>query len=583
MAHKQARTGSSSADTETLPSPSNRSEGAGPVGQHHHMRVHQQVGGDEIPPTVLASMGPGQLVHSEQCAITCNTCARCGQCAGRFPVEAGNRPEGVGTASTCCEHVVQDLGETQHRSVCVSAQPQTDSVLLPVPVPCGDLQGRVLLELGKLLQRVCVPTNGAHTESASEGPAGPSTAHPHSTLVAQEALVPGATESADSSATGASSETGSVSSVQSATSRPGRARTSGVEDQRRNLRARGFSEDVIGTMLASRAKSTTAAYNAKWKIFKRWCRRQHLDSHATTVAQICQFMQFRFDEGLQYSTIKGDVAAIAAYHRRFQRARRSLGRDTAIKAFLRGGFWLRPPVKEIVPKWELSLVLQALNEAPFEPARNASLQAWTMKTVFLLAITSAARVGELQALDSHEDLLTLNRYRAILHLNPAFLPKVVNVVYINRQIDLEAFHPVFQTRLEKKLHTLCPVRALRWYLEKTKPIRVDRQLLVSYQAGRQGKKVNKATVARWIRQTVVYSYNQMGRELPLRSVRAHDTRAQAASFADLKGVAPADLCAAATWSSVNVFAKFYRLDLASGKGISTQVLSAAVSGRHPTQ
>ena len=81
-------------------------------------------------------------------------------------------------------------------------------------------------------------------------------------------------------------------------------------------------------------------------------------------------MQFRFDEGLQYSTIKGDVAAIAAYHRRFQRARRSLGRDTAIKAFLRGVFRLRPPVKEIVPKWELSLVLQALNEAPFEPAKE---------------------------------------------------------------------------------------------------------------------------------------------------------------------------------------------------------------------
>ena len=194
------------------------------------------------------------------------------------------------------------------------------------------------------------------------------------------------------------------------------------------------------------------------KIFKRWCRGQHLDSHATTVAQICQFMQFRFDEGLQYSTIKGDVAAIAACHRRFQRARRSLGRDTAIKTFLKGVFRLRPPVKEIVPKWELSLVLQALNEAPFEPAKDASLQAWTMKTAFLLAITSAARVGELQALDSHEDLLTLNRYRATLHLNPAFLPKVVNVVYINRQIDLEAFYPVFQTSLEKKLHTLCPVR-----------------------------------------------------------------------------------------------------------------------------
>ena len=72
----------------------------------------------------------------------------------------------------------------------------------------------------------------------------------------------------------------------------------------------------------------------------------------------------------------------------------------------------------------------------------------------------------------------------------------------------------------------------------------------------------------------------MGRELPRRSVRAHSTRAMAASFADITGVAPADLCAAATWSSVNVFAKYYRLDLAAGKGISRQVLSAAVAGSH---
>ena len=88
----------------------------------------------------------------------------------RLPVEAGNRPEGVGTASTCCKHVVQDLGQTQHRSFCVSSQPQTDHVLLPIPVPCSDMQGRFLNELGKLLQRVCIPTDGTHTEGATEGP-----------------------------------------------------------------------------------------------------------------------------------------------------------------------------------------------------------------------------------------------------------------------------------------------------------------------------------------------------------------------------------------------------------------------------
>ena len=55
-----------------------------------------------------------------------------------------------------------------------------------------------------------------------------------------------------------------------------------------------------------------------------------------------------------------------------------------------------------------------------------------MKTVFLLAITSAARVSELQALDSRPELSKVHRRKASLSLNPSFLPKVPNQTYLNR-------------------------------------------------------------------------------------------------------------------------------------------------------
>lgn len=273
------------------------------------------------------------------------------------------------------------------------------------------------------------------------------------------------------------------------------------------------------------------------------------------------------------------MAALASHHDLYQSL--SLGRVVDIKNFLKGVFRLRPPRKEIVPRWELGLVLEALCEEPFEPASEASLQAWTLKTAFLLAITSAARVSELQALDSHDDLCRLTKFKASLNLNPSFLPKVVNVVYINRQIELDAFYPNPRSRLNKHFQLMCPVRALRIYLDKTKNVRKDRQLLVSYQSGRQGHKVSKSTVARWIRQTIVFAYSQQGKELPPRSVRAHQTRAMSTSFADIRGVTPADLCSAATWSSSSVFARHYRLDVSAGNSISTQVLSAAVAVRRP--
>ena len=256
-----------------------------------------------------------------------------------------------------------------------------------------------------------------------------------------------------------------------------------------------------------------------------------------------------------------------------------MGQVKLVKDFLKGAFRLRPPVKEIVPRWELSVVLSALAEGPYEPPNEASLQAWTWKTAFLLAITSAARVSELQALDSHPDLLRVHRYKATLRLNPAFLPKVTNVDYLNREIELEAFYPDPRDRTQKAFHKLCPVRALRFYIAKTEGIRQDRQLFVSFQnrGGRMGMAVGKATVSRWIKQTILHAYRHCNRSIPVSSVKAHSTRAVASSLADIRGVSPADLCAAATWSSSSVFAKHYRLDMTASKSISKQVLTAAVA------
>ena len=137
------------------------------------------------------------------------------------------------------------------------------------------------------------------------------------------------------------------------------------------------------------------------------------------------------------------------------------------------------------------------------------------------------------------------------------------------------FYPMPKDHIQKALHKNCPVCALKYYLDKTKDIRKDHQLFVSYMAGKQGFKVSKPTIAHSIKQTILFSYRQQGRSVPVSSVKAYTTRAVASSLADVNGVYLADLCAAATWSSSNVFAKHYCLHMAA----STQVLSAVVAGR----
>ena len=65
---------------------------------------------------------------------------------------------------------------------------------------------------------------------------------------------------------------------------------------------------------------------------------------------------------------------------------------------------LRPPA------WDLSIVLRFLNSSTFEPLSQAPLRALSQKTLFLLALTMAKRVGELQALSCVVTFVGLDAY-----------------------------------------------------------------------------------------------------------------------------------------------------------------------------
>ncbi len=86
------------------------------------------------------------------------------------------------------------------------------------------------------------------------------------------------------------------------------------------------------------------------------------------------------------------MAAISAYH--IPLGGMSLGRDPLVSRFLHGTLRLRPAAHTRVPTWDLTIVLQGLSLAPFEPLEEFL----TLKALFLLAISSLKRIGDLQAL-----------------------------------------------------------------------------------------------------------------------------------------------------------------------------------------
>ena len=57
----------------------------------------------------------------------------------------------------------------------------------------------------------------------------------------------------------------------------------------------------------------------------------------------------------------------------------------------------RPKSSRNLPKWNLSVVLNELTKAPFEPMKDTDLKHLTLKTAFLLALASSKRRSEIHA------------------------------------------------------------------------------------------------------------------------------------------------------------------------------------------
>ena len=123
------------------------------------------------------------------------------------------------------------------------------------------------------------------------------------------------------------------------------------------------------------------------------------------------------------------------------------------------------------PAWDLSKVLQYLVTSAFEPLSQASFRALTLKTLFLLALATAKRVGELQALSS---LVTFVGADACMSYIPQFVAKSESLTRSIPRSFLVKSLADFAAGLDTDL-LLCPVRALRLYLPRARspsPFRV---------------------------------------------------------------------------------------------------------------
>ena len=342
----------------------------------------------------------------------------------------------------------------------------------------------------------------------------------------------------------------------------------GLARRNQALAATGLTPGVIATIESARAASTRTLYDIRWRAFDSWCSEQSpsLVSFLAPIGDVLRFLQDRLDAGLSFSTIKVWLAAISACHVGYDGKR--VSEHPYVAPFMRGVKRLRASSRPLFPAWDLAVVLRGLLRPPFEPLESADLRVLSLKAVLLVALTTAKRVSDLHALSISAECLRFSDDGSTVWLkpNPAFRTK--NLVVPDLPVELKAFRPADRT-----LHGLCPVRALRLYVQKTTVPRRSSQLFVSYAPGKGHSAVTSSSLSRWVVEAITMAYASAGVQAPA-ALRAHSTRGIATSWAVTRGVPVQEVCMAANWSSQSTFMAFYNLDV-SASTLAHSVLGVA--------
>ena len=280
-----------------------------------------------------------------------------------------------------------------------------------------------------------------------------------------------------------------------------------------------------------------------------------------------------FDKNLALSTIRGYRSAIGSSHRGFPDGT-SVTSSLYISRLLKAFFLKRPPCRSLVPAWSLPTVLRRLAEAPFEPIHKASLFHLTIKTVFLVAIASGQRRSSLQALSIEPGHLRWETTGVRLIPKASFIAKNQTASSGSVEIFLPSLSSLSSVEEDK---VWCPVRALKWYLDRTKSLRSSSDLFVTSTAPHRA--ASKDTVSRWLVECIRLAGDDV---LQTGSSRAHDTRALGTSWALCNGATLEQIQKAAFWSNPNSFISCYLKDVVAHEA-SFALASLGVSRLVPSR
>ena len=277
-------------------------------------------------------------------------------------------------------------------------------------------------------------------------------------------------------------------------------------------RAAGFSSAVAAQASLARRPSSRSNYQLKSSVSWSWCRSQGHSISRPSLSKVVDFLWWlRSVRGLRVSSIQGYRSMISVV---FKFHLPALSSRRVLWVLLRSFRVSAPSYPMRSPSWDLSKVLHFLNSGSFEPLRAAPLHALSKTVLFLLALAPARHVGELEALSR---IVSFVGGDACLSYVPEFVAKYESLSRSTPRFFLVKSLSDFTACLDVDL-LLCPVRALRVYLDRTLSLAPSRRrLFVSPSCPTQA--MSKNAVSFFLSEVIHWaaaSRPEVG------SVRAHD-------------------------------------------------------------
>ena len=400
-----------------------------------------------------------------------------------------------------------------------------------------------------------------------------------STALARGQLVSASVRDVSGRAQATSSTSRPIASGVDLTFQPGPASPTRVSAIRSALTRAGFSEAVASRAAQPQRESTLAVYESKWRSFVSWCHTREVDPIAASAAEVADFLlHLSTEKKLQLSTIEGYRMAIASVLR--SSCGTEVGRSDTLRALMKSIALNNIRDQPTVPEWDLLLVLNRLRQAPFEPIRLASIKLLTWKTLFLVTLASGKRRGEIHALSFKKFLHKENWSKVTFSVISSFITKTQILERGAKSLltfEIKAMASFLGQDFEDD-HLLCPVRAVRVYLERTKALRKNQQLFFISPHSSFEKDIKPATISAWLKKTIMFCYD-LNKSSSNRNFRAHSIRSKAVSWAFRHQASLEQILAAGTWRSANTFTSFYLKEISSTSASGTKLTPFIAAGR----